>query len=402
MSVDLTRQELYELVWSKPIMHAAKQFGISGVMLGRICKERNVPRPPRGYWANLQATSPKKQGRFFKPPLPNLPEPDGNFNSLIHKEYEEREAARTDIFDPDDLNDPIKPPPPPFTESLDQFRGRIESVFPELVVPETLTEPHAIVQKLMNYDITLAAIRKRDKWADKPQYQNDKGLIYLHWLNVLINSFEFLGFDVKVRGKKYFTFHVTLLGDHKEFVIFINEKDPTLIQRKYQGKVKRKTYCFRWEREPYDYKRGNNYYEFEALTADCIKQIVMDVVVKDEKDYRDRVVSGYEHDVETRKYKIEKIAMDIERAAERKRQALAELLAKREELMNDAVVSMIHADRIRDLIEVMQAKSQSSKRPVKGLKHWVGWAKHHADALDPRSRSVEGFEVWIKKFQLKQ
>lgn len=30
MSVDLTRQELYDLVWSKPMMHAAKQFGISG------------------------------------------------------------------------------------------------------------------------------------------------------------------------------------------------------------------------------------------------------------------------------------------------------------------------------------------------------------------------------------
>jgi len=49
MTVDIKRQELYDLVWSTPMMHAAKQFGISGVILGRICKEWNVPKLPRGY-----------------------------------------------------------------------------------------------------------------------------------------------------------------------------------------------------------------------------------------------------------------------------------------------------------------------------------------------------------------
>jgi hypothetical protein len=74
MTVDIKRQELYDLVWSTPMMHAAKQFGISGVILGRICKERNVPKLPRGYWANQQATSAKKIGRFIKQPLPVQPE----------------------------------------------------------------------------------------------------------------------------------------------------------------------------------------------------------------------------------------------------------------------------------------------------------------------------------------
>jgi len=31
----------------------------------------------------------------------------------------------------------------------------------------------------------------------------------------------------------------------------------------------------------------------------------------------------------------------------------------------------------------------------------LGWATHHANTIDPRSRSLEGFEVWLKKFQLK-
>ena len=132
MSVDITRQELYDLVWSMPMMHAATQFGISGVMLGRICKERNVPRPPRGYWANLQATSTKKVERFTKPPLPNYPEPNESFNSFIRNEYAERDAVRTDEFDPEDLDDPIRPPPAPPNESLDEFKERIDAIFPKL------------------------------------------------------------------------------------------------------------------------------------------------------------------------------------------------------------------------------------------------------------------------------
>ncbi len=41
----LSREELYELVWTMPMMHAAKQFGISGVMLGKICRDRQQIMP---------------------------------------------------------------------------------------------------------------------------------------------------------------------------------------------------------------------------------------------------------------------------------------------------------------------------------------------------------------------
>ncbi len=61
----VSRKELYELVWSRPIVHAAKQFGVSGSYLARICGILQVPRPERGYWAKLQAG-----GAPSIPPLP--------------------------------------------------------------------------------------------------------------------------------------------------------------------------------------------------------------------------------------------------------------------------------------------------------------------------------------------
>lgn len=49
----VTRQELYELVWSTPMIHVAAKFGVSGSYLARVCTLLRVPRPERGYWARL-------------------------------------------------------------------------------------------------------------------------------------------------------------------------------------------------------------------------------------------------------------------------------------------------------------------------------------------------------------
>ena len=47
------REELYQLVWSKPMIKVAEQLGVSGSYMARVCTVLNVPRPERGYWAKL-------------------------------------------------------------------------------------------------------------------------------------------------------------------------------------------------------------------------------------------------------------------------------------------------------------------------------------------------------------
>ncbi|THK35669.1 hypothetical protein EHS39_23905 [Ensifer sp. MPMI2T] len=51
----LTRKELYDLVWSTPILKLAEQFGLSDRGLAKICERNQVPVPGRGYWARLEA-----------------------------------------------------------------------------------------------------------------------------------------------------------------------------------------------------------------------------------------------------------------------------------------------------------------------------------------------------------
>ena len=53
MSLPLTREQLYDLVWARPMTKVSEELGILDVMLAKICRQKDVPRPPRGYWANL-------------------------------------------------------------------------------------------------------------------------------------------------------------------------------------------------------------------------------------------------------------------------------------------------------------------------------------------------------------
>ena len=52
--MEKSRIELYELVWSKPMTHLAKELGLSDVGLRKICVKYGIPLPLRGYWSRLQ------------------------------------------------------------------------------------------------------------------------------------------------------------------------------------------------------------------------------------------------------------------------------------------------------------------------------------------------------------
>lgn len=62
----LTREEIYDLVWSEPISRIASSLGLSDTGLAKICKKLNVPRPPRGYWARKAHGHPVQKARLPK------------------------------------------------------------------------------------------------------------------------------------------------------------------------------------------------------------------------------------------------------------------------------------------------------------------------------------------------
>jgi hypothetical protein len=60
------REKLYEELWREPAQKVAESYGVSDVMLGKICRKLKIPKPGRGYWAK------KSAGRRL-PKRPQLP-----------------------------------------------------------------------------------------------------------------------------------------------------------------------------------------------------------------------------------------------------------------------------------------------------------------------------------------
>src|ERR1700677_67397 len=54
-AVEYTREQLYQALWNTPCTKLAAKLGVSDVALAKTCRRLGVPRPPRGYWARIEA-----------------------------------------------------------------------------------------------------------------------------------------------------------------------------------------------------------------------------------------------------------------------------------------------------------------------------------------------------------
>ena len=70
----LTRQQLYDRVWSTPVHTLARELGLSDRGLGKLCTRHDIPVPPRGWWAE------KAHGKRVK----QAPLPPAERDYMIH------------------------------------------------------------------------------------------------------------------------------------------------------------------------------------------------------------------------------------------------------------------------------------------------------------------------------
>jgi hypothetical protein len=53
MKIKLSREDLYQRVWSTPVTKLAKELDISDVGLAKACRKASIPLPPVGYWTKV-------------------------------------------------------------------------------------------------------------------------------------------------------------------------------------------------------------------------------------------------------------------------------------------------------------------------------------------------------------
>jgi hypothetical protein len=122
-----TRQELYEQVWSTPMRKLAATLGLSDVGLAKICKRHKVPRPPRGFWAKLEAGKATR-----RTPLPQC-------------NVRELQTIRLYRGEPKETGPRPKPPEPEYDPDVKEMLERAKGL-PPASVATTLRNLHPLVQ----------------------------------------------------------------------------------------------------------------------------------------------------------------------------------------------------------------------------------------------------------------
>jgi hypothetical protein len=121
-NIKLSRDELYQKVWSQPVSVVAKAYGISDVGLAKICRRLEVPIPGLGYWAKKQHGKPVEQIPLPPPPADTKLEVTINTYRKVVPDPEQLEQT-TGIVDAEELK------------------------ANEIVVPDALTDPHPAVAR---------------------------------------------------------------------------------------------------------------------------------------------------------------------------------------------------------------------------------------------------------------
>lgn len=84
----IKRNELYEMVWTIPMVKIAKEYGVSDKAIAKICNKLNVPVPGVGHWRKL-----KTEHEVFKTPQPQLIPGDKYEYELKIKNKKENELS---------------------------------------------------------------------------------------------------------------------------------------------------------------------------------------------------------------------------------------------------------------------------------------------------------------------
>ena len=141
-----TRAELYDIVWSEPLLTISKKYNISDVGLRKICIRLNIPLPKNGHWQKVQYGK-----KVAKTPLPPA---------------DKEEVITFGIRDENNVG--IAKELPPVKMLQKEIEEQLKNI---LVVPDRLTKP----------DKLIISAKERLKSTDNRIY---KGLISSSYQNL--------------------------------------------------------------------------------------------------------------------------------------------------------------------------------------------------------------------------
>lgn len=374
--VKVTREELYRMVWSKPVTKWAAEFGLSDVGFAKICKKMKVPVPRRGYWAMI------KKG--IKPALPGL----------------------KSVHDPNNMVIEIKKRLPKLNNSINATENDplvLFEMMPEnrIVVPGRIISLHPLVK------MTGKSLRART--ADQYGRIINKGLSCLNLhvsktsltramriMDTLIKALEKREMKIIVEQKAYPNTTLFIHGEKLEFCI--EESSKKIERQKTKSELKEaERYPSLYSYPAYNYKpTGELQLSINTYTCEYIRKAWHDTKSRKLEDCLNEIIIGFIKAAdEIKKYRLKR---EQEEKEKREREQLYEEIQRQkdqEERRFNELLSYVNlwtqSQRVRKFIQhVTDATIEKYGIIQEGsdLEKWITWANIRAQEIDPTMKIV--------------
>lgn len=365
-TVTVRREQLYEQIWNTPTTKVAKTYGLSDVMLTKICKKYHIPKPPRGYWAKLHHGH-----RISRPPLPEI---DDQLQVVeIHKRPESTLQKGTTPEKPNE---------------------------PRIHVAERLVSPHPLVKQTLEILKTATAdgdgiLRfRKDQCLDVSLGKNSIRRSML-LMNAFIKVLDARGYSVSIgtENNKWATY-AKISNEKVRFRLreLLDKREITPAEKKQH---EQRSWLYRFA--PYVYFPSGRLVLSIEEYGEGLRCHWSDGKRQKIEGCLRSFIAGLVNIAEKLKARDLRIEQQRQEWAEQERRRHEEEQRRLEEQskireMESMMVSWEKSQRIRRFVSaVEEAVIQKRGRldPNSQLSHWLSWVRRYADSIDPIALSFK-------------
>jgi hypothetical protein len=378
-----TRKELYELVWSEPMIKLGARYNTSGNGLAKACRRADIPVPPRGYWARKAVGQ-----KVAQTPLP---------------------PAKVDTLRSVTIEPPGKqpdPPPPPPQSVQKKIEAAKQSGKP-VTVPKTLSNPHRIVQSWLDEDRRERQASRHDPYWNRrhtPVDRTDLDKRRLGILSALFKALEDRGYKLITDSNRYVR-QIQIEHDREKFVVSLEERIKQVRRQLTDEDRKKRSFLF----------RNQKWTQEKIPTGELILKITEPDRYGISREWRDEPdapmesklddilaqIAGIYEELRLRRIR-EAEALERQRKIEEE-QYRAEKERKREVVRARRLVRHCEdcqlACDVRAFITAVESSPLASEKADEFVS-WKSWALAHVERLDPLqnkelfSREVSDYEIY--------
>lgn len=377
-SYQFSRQQLYDLVWSSPMLSVAKTVGLSDVGLAKACKKADIPIPPRGYWAKLKAGKnvvrldlPKRG--FGKADSINIGNKYGHWRSEVDLDAE-------------------LPSPPLFLETIQEVIARAQSAVARITFSKKLSDAHQLIATVLNEDERRRKqlLSEQFYWK-KPIFDAPEAKRKLRILNAIFFVMTRVGEKPSLKYAEPIEANV-IVGDTPISLVIeaITESKKSKVNEK-QHRAKA-ALQLRIEIHGVIEEIQTVWQDADETTIeDQIRQISAGLLIAGEFQYRAQELHSYKWLIERKSDHEEKKRKERERIERERLEKQIQLEQDKRRQLFAEVSGWRKADEIRLFVAVINEREElkQDNDSAEKLAQWSAWALAEADRLDPMKRSVD-------------